>query len=228
MNIKSLPSDERPRERLIDQGAEALSPAELLAILIGSGNSEESAVQLMQRLLSDCGGSLKALSRLSLSDLTKNYKGLGPAKAVTILAACELGKRRMMETATEKRHIKDSTDLYNIMYPRMRDLPHEECYALYLRADYSLEGQPFLISKGGITGTQVDIRLVLREALIRQTPTLVLAHNHPSGSKRPSNEDNQLTERLARSCKLMNIKLLDHVIITDGDYYSYREQGQLC
>ncbi len=228
MNIKSLPSDERPRERLIDQGAEALSPAELLAILIGSGNSEESAVQLMQRLLSDCGGSLKALSRLSLSDLTKNYKGLGPAKAVTILAACELGKRRMMETAAEKRHIKDSTDLYNIMYPRMRDLPHEECYALYLRADYSLEGQPFLISKGGITGTQVDIRLVLKEALIRQTPTLVLAHNHPSGSKRPSNEDNQLTERLARSCKLMNIKLLDHVIITDGDYYSYREQGQLC
>lgn len=227
MNIKSLPSDERPRERLMQQGAAALSPAELLAILIGSGNSEETAVQLMQRVLKDCGGSLKTLSRLSLSDLTKNYKGLGPAKAVTILAACELGRRRSMEVAAEKRYVQNSVDLYNIMYPRMRDLAHEESYALYLRADSSLEGQPFLVSKGGLTATAVDIRLVIREALIRQTPTLALAHNHPSGNKRPSRDDDSLTERLASACRTMGLRLLDHVIITDGDYFSYKEEGKL-
>ena len=227
MNIKDLPTDERPRERMIEQGAAALSPAELLAILIGSGNTEESAVQLMQRLLTDCGGSLKALGKLSLNDLTKNYKGLGPAKAVTILAACELGRRRMMEVADEKRYIKSSVDLYNLMYPRMRDLAHEESYALYLRADNSLEGTPFLVSKGGLTSTSVDVRLVLREALIRQAPTLALAHNHPSGNTRPSRDDDQLTERLQHACQLMNVRLLDHIIVTDGDYYSYREQGKI-
>jgi len=227
MNIKDLPTDERPRERMMEQGADALSPAELLAILIGSGNTEETAVQLMQRLLTDCGGSLKALSKLSLNDLTRNYKGLGPAKAVTILAACELGKRRAMEQAEEKRFITSSIDIYNIMYPRMRDLAHEESYALYLRADHSVEGQPYLISKGGITGTQVDVRLIVREALIRQSPTLAFIHNHPSGSKRPSREDDQLTERISRACKLMGINMLDHVIVTDGDFYSYREQGKI-
>ena len=227
MNIKDLPNDERPRERLIEQGAAALSPAELLAILIGSGNTEESAVQLMQRLLSDCGGSLKTLSRLSLSDLTRNYKGLGPAKAVTILAACELGRRRTMEAAAEKRYVENSVDLYNIMYPRMRDLAHEESYAIYLRADRSIEGQPFLISKGGLTSTAVDVRLVIREALIRQTPALAFAHNPPSGNKRPSRDDDKLTERLARACQTMGLNLIDHVIITDGDFYSYREEGKL-
>lgn len=211
----------------MEQGAAALSPAELLAILIGSGNTEETAVQLMQRLLSDCGGKLKALSRLSLNDLTKNYKGLGPAKAVTILAACELGRRRQMETDTEKCLIKSSADIYKIMYPRVRDLAHEESYALYLRSDNSLEGQPHLISKGGIAGTQVDVRLVIREALIRQTPSLALVHNHPSGNIRPSREDDQLTDRLHKACQLMNLHLLDHVIVTDGNFYSYKEQGKI-
>lgn len=227
MIIKELPLDERPRERLMEQGAEALSPAELLAILIGSGNTEETAVQLMQRLLKDCNGSLKALSQLSLNDLTRHYKGLGPAKAVTILAACELGKRRMMEAAAEKRYIENSIDLYKIMHPRMRDLAHEESYAIYLRTDNSMEGTPFLVSKGGIAGTQVDIRLVLREALIRQTPTIVLVHNHPSGNKKPSREDDMLTDSLLRACKTMHLRLLDHLIVTDGDYYSYRENGKV-
>ena len=227
MNIKDLPTDERPRERMMEQGATALSPAELLAILIGSGNTEETAVHLMQRVLSDCGGSLKALGRLSLADLTKRYKGLGPAKAVAILAACELGKRRMMEVAAEKRYIKSTIDIYNIMSPRMRDLPHEESFALYLRSDHSLEGTPFLVSKGGLASTQVDVRLIIREALIRQTPNIAVVHNHPSGSKRPSQDDNNLTERIAQACKIMNLKLLDHVILTDGDFYSYREEGKI-
>ncbi len=227
MNIKELPLDERPRERMLEQGAEALTPAELLAILIGSGNTDESAVQLMQRLLADCGGSLKTLSQMSVHDMTKRYKGLGPAKAVTILAACELGRRRIMEAAAEKRYVKSSVDLYNIMYPRMRDLAHEECYAVYLKADNSLSGAPVLINKGGITGTMVDIRLILREALIRQTPTVAMAHNHPSGSLRPSREDDNLTERVNQACKTMDLRLLDHIIVTDGNYYSYREQGKL-
>lgn len=227
MNIKELPVDERPRERLMEQGPGALSPAELLAILIGSGNSEESAVQLCQRLLKDCGGSLKTLSSLSLQDLTRAYKGLGPAKAVTIMAACELGRRRMMEAAEEKRTITSALDLYRIMLPRMRDLGHEECYALYLRADHSLNGQPYLVSKGGITGTAVDVRLVLREALMRRAPFMALAHNHPSGSIRPSREDDHLTESVQRACQVMNVQLLDHVIVTDGEYYSYKEQGKV-
>lgn len=227
MNIKELPVDERPRERLMEQGPGALSPAELLAILIGSGNSEESAVQLCQRLLKDCDGSLKTLSGLSLQDLTRAYKGLGPAKAVTIMAACELGRRRMMEAAEEKRTITSALDLYRIMLPRMRDLGHEECYAIYLRADHSLNGQPYLVSKGGITGTAVDVRLVLREALMRRAPFMALAHNHPSGSIRPSREDDHLTESVQRACQVMNVQLLDHVIVTDGEYYSYKEQGKV-
>lgn len=227
MNIKELPTDERPRERMMEQGADALSPAELLAILIGSGNTKESAVQLMQRVLADCGGSLKTLSRQSIADLTKRYKGLGPAKAVTILAACELGKRRLLEAAEEKRLVQSAADIYNIMYPRVRDLAHEESYALYLRSDYSMEGTPFLISKGGIAGTQVDIRLVVREALVRQTPVLAFVHNHPSGNIRPSREDDRLTERIAQACRLMDLRLLDHVIVADGDYFSYRESGKL-
>lgn len=227
LTIKELPPDERPRERMMEQGPEALSPAELLAILIGSGNTKESAVALMQRVLVDCGGSLKALSRLSLSDLTKRYKGLGPAKAVTVLAACELGKRRMMEAAEEKRFIQTAIDIYRLMLPRMRDLQHEECYALYLRTDHSLEGVPYMVSKGGIAGTQVDIRLVVREALIRQAPKLVLVHNHPSGNLHPSTDDNNLTERLHKACQLMNLTLMDHIIVTDGNFYSYRENGKL-
>jgi len=184
-------------------------------------------VQLCQRLLKDCDGSLKTLSGLSLQDLTRAYKGLGPAKAVTIMAACELGRRRMMEAAEEKRTITSALDLYRIMLPRMRDLGHEECYAIYLRADHSLNGQPYLVSKGGITGTAVDVRLVLREALMRRAPFMALAHNHPSGSIRPSREDDHLTESVQRACQVMNVQLLDHIIVTDGEYYSYKEQGKV-
>lgn len=227
LTLKELPIDERPRERLMEQGAAALSPAELLAILIGSGNTEETAVQLMQRLLADCGGSLKTLSRMSLRDLTKNYKGLGPAKAVSILAACELGKRRLMEAAEEKRYISNSAELYQLILPLVRDISHEESYAVYMRADHSVEGRPMLISKGGITSTMVDPRLVLREALIRQTPIVALAHNHPSGSTKPSRDDDDLTKHLQEACRVMNIQLLDHIIVTDGDYYSYVENGKI-
>ena len=226
MNINEWAEEDRPREKLIARGAATLSLAELLAILIGSGSSDESAVDLMRRVMADCDGRLKRLSRMKLHELTA-YKGMGPAKAVTIMAACELGRRRMMEAAEEKRTITSALDLYRIMLPRMRDLGHEECYAIYLRADHSLNGQPYLVSKGGITGTAVDVRLVLREALMRRAPFMALAHNHPSGSIRPSREDDHLTESVQRACQVMNVQLLDHVIVTDGEYYSYKEQGKV-
>ncbi len=228
MNIKDLPYDDRPREKLANSGPAALSKAELLAILIGSGNPEETAVELMQRLLADCDDSLRTLGRMSIAELTASrYKGLGPAKAITILAACELGKRRALEAAEEKRNIATSKDIFNLMHPIMQDLPHEEGYAIYMRADHSVIGRPYLISRGGIAETNVDIRLMLREALMRHATTFAFIHNHPSGNIRPSNADNKLTERLSKAAKLMDIRFLDHVIVTPDNYYSYRDNGQL-
>ena len=228
MNIKELPYDDRPREKLATNGPGALTAAELLAILIGSGNTEETAVELMQRVLADCSNSLRQLGRMSIDDLTdKRYKGLGPAKAITILAACELGKRRALEEAEEKRHITSATDIFSLMHPIMQDLPHEESYAIYLRPDNSVVGKPYLVSRGGIAETHVDVRLTLREALVRRATAFVFIHNHPSGNLRPSQADDRLTERLDRAAKIMELRLLDHVIVADTSYYSYREQGKL-
>lgn len=240
LKIKEWAEEDRPREKLMAKGAEALSNAELLAILIGSGNTEETAVELMRRLLADCGNSLKNLGKMSLDDFTggishtdesgkhnvRRYKGLGPAKAVSIIAACELGKRRMQEEVLEKQQIHSSDDLYHYYLPVLQDLQHEECHVLLLnQACRVLES--VLISRGGITETAVDIRLILRMALLRQATVIALCHNHPSGNVRPSVEDNRLTERLNRACKMMNIHFLDHVIVTDGKYYSYRDEGNL-
>lgn len=240
LNIKQWAEEDRPREKLVAKGVEALSNAELLAILIGSGNTEESAVELMRRLLADCGNSLNALGKMLLDELTgtvsqseegrvrpvRRYKGLGVAKAVTIMAACELGKRRMQEEVAERKQIRSSEDLYCYYLPLMQDLQHEECHVLLLnQACRILEN--VLVSKGGLTETAVDIRLILRMALLRQATVIALCHNHPSGNARPSGEDNRLTDRLAKACKMMNIHFLDHVIVTDGKYYSYRDEGTI-
>ena len=240
LNIKQWAEEDRPREKLVAKGVEALSNAELLAILIGSGNTEESAVELMRRLLADCGNSLNTLGKMSLDKLTgtvsqseegrvrpvRRYKGLGVAKAVTIMAACELGKRRMQEEVAERKQIRSSEDLYRYYLPLMQDLQHEECHVLLLnQACRILEN--VLVSKGGLTETAVDIRLILRMALLRQATVIALCHNHPSGNARPSGEDNRLTDRLAQACKMMNIHFLDHVIVTDGKYYSYRDEGTI-
>lgn len=228
MNIKELPTDDRPREKLAANGPEALTAAELLAILIGSGNTEETAVELMQRVLADCGNSLRQLGRMSINELTATrYKGLGPAKAITIIAACELGKRRATEAAMEKRYVHSATDIFRLMHPIMQDLPHEESYAIYLRPDSSVIGKPYLVSRGGIAETLVDVRLTLREAIMRRATAFAFTHNHPSGNLRPSQADDRLTERLSRAAKVMELQMLDHVIVTDTNYYSYREQGKL-
>lgn len=242
LNINQWAEEDRPREKMILKGAASLSNAELLAILIGSGSADETAVELMRRVLSDCGNSLRALGRMTIEELcgcitvkdeqtgvskkVHRYKGLGPAKAVTIMAACELTRRRLQEEAAEKPAILSSDDLFAYFKPRMQDLSHEECYALLLNQACRVT-DCVLIGKGGLTETSVDIRLVLREALVRQAPVVALAHNHPSGNPRPSADDNRLTDRLQKACQMMNIRLIDHIIVADERYYSYSKEGLL-
>lgn len=225
VNIKDLPLDERPREKMMAQGAAALSDAELLAILIGSGNAEETAVGLMQRVMKDCKGSLNTLGRMTIDDLMIRYKGIGEAKAITLLAACELGSRRRREEVVEKRKITDSREAYEY-FASMRDLPLEECHLLLLRQNHSIIGEA-MISKGGLTGTAVDVREVMRHAVLNRAAAIVLCHNHPSGNLRPSREDDQLTQRVDEACRVMNIQFVDHIIVADTGYYSYREQSKI-
>lgn len=225
VNIKDLPLDERPREKMMAQGAAALSDAELLAILIGSGNAEETAVGLMQRVMKDCKGSLNTLGRMTIDDLMIRYKGIGEAKAITLLAACELGSRRRREEVVEKRKITDSREAYEY-FASMRDLPLEECHLLLLRQNHSIIGEA-MISKGGLTGTAVDVREVMRHAVLNRAAAIVLCHNHPSGNLCPSREDDQLTQRVDEACRVMNIQFVDHIIVADTGYYSYREQSKI-
>lgn len=225
VNIKDLPIDERPREKMMAQGAAALTDAELLAILIGSGNSEETAVGLMQRVLRDCNGSLNTLGRMTIDDLMNRYKGIGEAKAITLLAACELGSRRRREEVVEKRKINKSSDAYEY-FASMRDLPLEECHVLMLRQNHTIIGEA-IVSKGGITGTAVDVREVIRHAVLNRSTSIVICHNHPSGNLRPSRDDDDLTKRVAEACKLMNIQFVDHIIVSEIGYYSYKEEGKL-
>jgi len=223
LNINQWSEDDRPRERLERLGAQALSDAELLAILVGSGSAKEDAVSLMKRILSDCQNNLNTLGKLTIRDLCQ-YNGIGPAKAITILAACELGKRRQAEKPQERPDLGTATLLYNYMHPKMQDLDTEEFWLLLMNQNYRLIKE-LRIAHGGITEVAVDIRLLLKEALLCNATILAVCHNHPSGSIRPSRADNDLTQRILRACQLMNIKFLDHVIVTDGLYYSYHESG---
>ncbi len=225
LNINQWALEDRPREKMASLGAESLSDAELLAILIGSGSPQESAVDLMKRVLSDCGNNLNTLGKKSVQELCE-YNGIGEAKAITILAACELGKRRQLEKAQERERIDSAVAIYEHMHPLMQDLSTEEAWILLMNQDYKLI-KTIRISRGGISETAVDVRIILKEALLCNATVVALCHNHPSNSTRPSNDDNRLTERVKRACEIMRIYLLDHVIITDGAYYSYREQGRL-
>ena len=224
LNINQWAEEDRPREKMISLGAEALSSAELLAILIGSGSTKESAVDLMKRILADCNNSLNTLGKMSVNDLCQ-YNGVGPAKAITILAACELGKRRQMETPEERPDLGTATRIYNHMRPVMQDLDVEEFWVLFLNQQYRLI-KKLRIARGGITATAVDIRLIIREAVLCNATQLVVCHNHPSGGIMPSKKDNDLTISIIRACQLMSIRFADHVIVTDGHYYSYREEGK--
>ena len=225
LSINHWAEADRPREKLERLGADALSDAELLAILIGSGTTEESAVDLMKRILNDYNNNLNTLGKLSLRDL-EQYKGIGPAKAITILAACELGKRRQKATVEEAPLLNTAEKVYHFMHTAIQDLDIEEGWILMMKQNYRLI-EAKRISIGGLTMAPIDIRLMMKEALLKNTTILAFCHNHPSGSTSPSREDNQLTLRIHNACELLNIHFADHVILTDGGFFSYREEGKL-
>ncbi len=225
LNINEWSEEDRPRERLARLGASALSNAELLAILIGSGTPEVTAVDLMKQVLKQCGDNLNALGKMSIGELMA-FKGIGMAKAITILAACELGKRRQAERAADRQDFSSPTLIYQFMRPKMQDLDVEEAWIMLLNQNYKLIKCERL-SHGGITETSVDLRLIIKQCVLNNATVLVLCHNHPSNNPHPSRDDDQLTQRVKKGCDIMRIHLLDHLIITDGQYYSYREQGRL-
>ncbi|AKU68349.1 DNA repair protein RadC [Prevotella fusca JCM 17724] len=225
LSINHWAEADRPREKLERLGADALSDAELLAILIGSGTTDESAVDLMKRILNDYNNNLNTLGKLSLRDL-EQYKGIGPAKAITILAACELGKRRQKATVEEAPLLNTAEKVYHFMHTAIQDLDIEEGWILMMKQNYRLI-EAKRISIGGLTMAPIDIRLMMKEALLKNTTILAFCHNHPSGSTSPSREDNQLTLRIHKACELLNIHFADHVILTDGGFFSYREEGKL-
>lgn len=225
LKISDWSEADRPREKLRDKGAETLSDAELLAILIGSGSTKESAVSLMQRILHDCDGNLNTLGKRSLHELMQ-YNGIGEAKAITIIAACELGKRRQAAKAAERPDMGSAQAVYEYMHPKMQDLDTEEAWVLLMNQRFRLI-KAVRLSHGGLTETAVDVRVILREALLANATTLTLIHNHPSGNARPSGDDDRITHKLKTACETMRLYLIDHLIVTDGRYYSYAEEGRI-
>ena len=224
-SIKQWSEDDRPREKLLLKGKNALSHAELIAILINSGNREESAVALSKRILASVAINLNELSKLSVKDLMK-FKGIGEAKATTILAALELGRRHRGEEALEKKKITSSSSVFELMQPIIGELPHEEFWIVYLNNSNKVL-QKIQLSKGGITGTLVDVRLVLKTALQIGAIGLILTHNHPSGTLVPSQADKNITQKLKIASETIDIKVLDHLIITEKAYFSFADENLL-
>lgn len=217
-----MAEDDRPREKLESLGRQNLSDAELLAIILGSGNRSETAVQLAQRMLADHQG-LSNLARLGLNDF-KKYKGVGTAKAVTIAAAFELGRRRQDINTNDKIKITTSRSAYQLLKRRLSDLPHEEFWILSLNRANQVVKEEHL-SKGGISGTVVDIRLVCKSAIENNASSIVVAHNHPSGEVQPSEQDKSITTKLRDGLKLFGITLIDHIIVGDNKYFSFSDEG---
>ena len=224
-SIKNWSEDDRPREKLLQKGKNTLSNAELIAILIGSGNREESAVGLSKRILNSVESNLNKLGKLSVSELME-FKGIGEAKAVTIIAALELGRRRREELALKKKKITSSSSVFELMQPTIGELPHEEFWIIYLNNSNKVI-QKSQLSKGGITGTLVDVRLVFKTALQLGAVGLILTHNHPSGTLKPSQADKNITQKLKKAGESLDIKVLDHIIITEKTYFSFADENLL-
>jgi len=224
-SIKNWADDDKPREKLVQKGSFVLSDAELIAILIGSGNRDESAVELSKRILASVSHNINELGKLSVNQL-KKFKGIGEAKAVTIAAALEMGRRRRVEDTKKITKIASSNDAYELLYPLMGELQHEEFWIVYLNNSNKVIHKSQL-SKGGITGTLVDVRLVLKQALDLGAVGIILAHNHPSGTLKPSAADKQITEKLKKASEALDIKILDHLILAQHHYFSFADQGIL-
>lgn len=223
--IKDWAPEDRPRERLLANGAETLSKAELLAILIGSGVQGKSAVEVMRTILSDYEDNLMLLSKASVQELMR-YEGIGEAKAVTIVAACQLANQRLKEDLPQRMYIRTSADVHKFFIHKMQDLSIEECHLLMLDQGLGVKGS-VMLSRGGITGTSVDVRCLLRHAILAQAVAVVLCHNHPSGRVQPSHEDDNLTNRVSEACGAVGIRFMDHVIFAGNDYYSYQDDGKI-
>ncbi|MDX1769395.1 MAG: DNA repair protein RadC [Arenibacter troitsensis] len=224
-SIKNWSDDDKPREKLVQKGKSVLSDAELIAILIGSGSRNESAVELSKRILASANNNLNELGKLSIKQLMQ-FKGIGEAKAVSIAAALEIGRRRRGEEAQKITKINSSKSVFELLQPKMGELPHEEFWIVFLNNSNAVL-QAGQLSKGGITGTLVDVRLVLKQALELGAVGLILAHNHPSGTLKPSEADRQITKKLKVASEALDIKVLDHVIITQKEYFSFADENIL-
>lgn len=222
-SIKNWSQEDQPREKLRDKGKTTLSDAELLAILIGSGSRDESAVDLCKRILARVDNNLNALGKLSIKQLM-GFKGIGEAKAIGITAALELGRRRRLEDAVKQEKITSSRDVFNIMQPILGELSHEEFWIIYLNNSNKVI-QKQQLSKGGITGTLVDVRLVLKSALEVGAVALIVSHNHPSGTLKPSEADKKITKKLKTAAQSIDINLLDHIIVTEKRYFSFADEN---
>lgn len=224
-SIKNWSDDDKPRKKLLQKGRSVLSDAELIAILIGSGSRNESAVALSKKILASVDNNLNELGKLSIKQL-QQFKGIGEAKAVSIAAALEVGRRRRGEEGRKVTKISSSKNVYDLLQPIMGELPHEEFWIIFLNNSNSVL-QAGQLSKGGITGTLVDVRLVLKQALELGAVGLILAHNHPSGTLKPSEADKQITQKLKQASLALDIKVLDHLIITQKEYFSFADENIL-
>ena len=221
--LTSWAVEDRPREKVMANGIQYLSDAELLAILLGSGTKHITAVELARQILKEAGNSLQELGRKGIGELIR-IKGVGPAKATSILAALELGRRRAGMQHSEKIPVKSSETVYRLFHPLMGDLEHEEFWLLMLNRANRILGR-FKVSQGGLSGTVIDTRIILKKALDNLASSIIVCHNHPSGNKQPSDADVKITEKLKKAAEMLEIKLLDHVIIADKSYFSFADEG---
>ena len=226
LSVKDWSPEDRPREKLLTKGVNSLSNAELLAIILRSGTKEETVVELSQRILQSFENDLSRFGKASANHLMTNFKGIGEAKAIGIIAALELGKRRKAEDFGARKKIICSLDIYNYFYPFLCDLQHEEFWALFLNHSNRIIDR-FKVSQGGISETVVDGKLIYKEAVTRLATFVVLCHNHPSGNHLPSPQDNTVTLRIKKGLEMLEMYLLDHIILTDGKYYSYADEGRI-
>ena len=224
-SIKEWSEADRPREKLLEKGKKALTDAELMAILIGSGNREESAVSLCKRILASVDNNLNNVSRLTVAQLIK-FKGIGQAKAITIVAGLELGRRQQLQETPIQPVIKSSNTVFTYMQPLLGNLEHEEFWVLFLNNSNKVL-QRKMMSSGGQTGTHIDVKLIFKSALEISAIAIILCHNHPSGKLKPSQADLQMTEKIKQGAETLSLKVLDHLIVTEKDYYSFADNGVL-
>ncbi len=225
LNIKEWAVEDRPREKLLIKGARHLTDAELIAILIGSGNTTETAVELAKRILTATNNNLNELGKKGI-DYLKSFNGIGEAKAVSIVAALELGKRRKDADVFSKNKIGGSKDVVDFFRPQLADLTHEEFWVMFLNRGNKII-DTFMVSQGGISGTVIDVRLILKKAIEKLASSLILCHNHPSGTIQASNADISITKKIIDAAKIMDITVLDHIIITQDSFLSFADNGML-